>query len=175
LPDCTLTVAQVYTRAAVEIAAQGDEDGAVQSLEFLSCVQDIPNRNTVFHSEFDSNQSFKETAGDAVLNIGRRFFVSTSGFAWLVPGQSRPGDEIYILFGANVPFVIPRDGQRYSFLGECSVLGLMAGEAMEEFPLDRVEDLVLVRIRFKRSKSWSVQHKVLLTRKSSRLAHNCTI
>lgn len=96
----------------------------------------------VFHSEFHSRHLFFPTVGKRFLNIGRRFFVSMFGFAGLAPRQAQPGDEICILFGCNVPLAIRQNGRHYTFVGECSVLGLMKGESMDGLPLDRIEDLV---------------------------------
>ncbi|KAH6680846.1 heterokaryon incompatibility protein-domain-containing protein [Halenospora varia] len=75
---------------------------------------------------------------------GRAFFVSTIGFIGLCPQNTIPGDEIYILLGAATPFVIrvPED-EIVRFVGECLVLGVMHGEALEGRPKKRT--LVVMR------------------------------
>lgn len=75
---------------------------------------------------------------------GRAFFVSTTGFIGLCPKNTIPGDEIYILLGAATPFVIrvPED-KVVRFVGECFVLGVMHGEAVEGRPKQRA--LVIMR------------------------------
>lgn len=43
-------------------------------------------------------------------------------------------DMVVILFGGKVPYVIRELGEgKYSFIGECYVPGLMAGEAVEQW------------------------------------------
>jgi hypothetical protein len=75
---------------------------------------------------------------------GRAFFVSTTGFIGLCPKNTIPGDEIYILLGAATPFVIRvPENKIVGFVGECFVLGVMHGEAVEGRPKQRV--LVIMR------------------------------
>lgn len=38
-------------------------------------------------------------------------------------------DEVYIVLGADVPFVIRQNGPSYTLVGECYVHGLMQGQA----------------------------------------------
>lgn len=75
---------------------------------------------------------------------GRAFFVSTTGFIGLCPKNTIPGDEIFILLGAATPFVIRVPENRIvRFVGECLVLGLMHGEAVEGRP--QQETVVIMR------------------------------
>jgi hypothetical protein len=69
-------------------------------------------------------------------------FVSTSGFMGLVMPEARVGDQIVILCGLEMPFVIRHDveNDHYRLIGECFVLGLMDGEALEDLDECRVED-----------------------------------
>lgn len=73
---------------------------------------------------------------------GRLLFISTSGFMGLVPPKAIPGDEIALIFGANVPFVVRKQSDHYQFIGECYVYGIMDGEALEGLDESTVEDLV---------------------------------
>jgi hypothetical protein len=75
---------------------------------------------------------------------GRRSIVTDLGFVGFAPAASTIGDEICILFGGNVPFVIRKDGQRSRFVGECLVSGLMNGEAICGFDDNQIEEAVLV-------------------------------
>ena len=72
-------------------------------------------------------------------------FVSTTGFMGLVYPDAQPGDEIVILFGLEMPFVVRPDAEpgHYQLIGECFVLGLMEGEAMEGLEDSQVEDVYL--------------------------------
>lgn len=70
---------------------------------------------------------------------GRAFFVATTGFIGLCPKATQPGDVIYIFLGGATPFVVRvLDDGDIRFVGECFVLGLMHGEAVEGRPDERV-------------------------------------
>ena len=62
--------------------------------------------------------------------IGRSFVWSDNGYMCLAPGETRPGDQICILFGGHVLYILRPRGKNWSFVGECYVHGLMDGEAM---------------------------------------------
>lgn len=68
----------------------------------------------------------------------RKPFVSSMGYVGLVPAQSRKGDVVCIVEGANMPFVFRRDGKLYRLVGEAYVYGIMDGEFMESNPLMEV-------------------------------------
>ena len=69
---------------------------------------------------------------------GRAFFVSSTGFIGLCPKNTIPGDEIYILLGAATPFVVRgSENKIVRFIGECLILGVMYGEALEGRPEQR--------------------------------------
>jgi hypothetical protein len=74
---------------------------------------------------------------------GLSFFESTAGLLGVAPSSTQPGDEIAIPLGSRVPFVLRRSQEHNHFLliGECFVVGLMVGEAMEDLDETRVEEL----------------------------------
>lgn len=86
---------------------------------------------------------------DKEEDIGKEFhvqnaklFVTGPGFVGCAPSSARVGDEIAIILGAPMPFVIRRDVEdHYLLIGQCFILGLMNGEAMEGLDEQRVEDL----------------------------------
>lgn len=76
----------------------------------------------------------------------RRFFVTEGGYIGNGPPRVRPGDEIYVLPGGKMPFVLRRgtmgeigssldsDFQsHHKLVGDCYVHGIMDGEAMTDF------------------------------------------
>jgi hypothetical protein len=74
-------------------------------------------------------------AGKQALSAERAFFVSATGFIGLVPANTRFGVRIYVILGADVPYVVRKtetDG-KFTLIGECYVVGLMHGEAMKDF------------------------------------------
>ncbi|KAF4629775.1 hypothetical protein G7Y89_g8367 [Cudoniella acicularis] len=73
------------------------------------------------------------------LALGRQHnrlpFVSSMGYLGLVPAQSKKGDVICIVEGANSPFVFRSCGELYKLVGEAFVYGIMDGEFMASSPL----------------------------------------
>ena len=61
----------------------------------------------------------------------RRLAYSTNGYMALVSHQAKEGDLLYALFGGSVLYVLRPEGERFIFVGECYVHGLMDGEAMQ--------------------------------------------
>lgn len=55
---------------------------------------------------------------------------SAEGMA-LAPQGARSGDEVFVLFGGQVLYVLRDVGGTYRFLGECYVHGLMDGEVLD--------------------------------------------
>ena len=60
-----------------------------------------------------------------------RMFSTGKGYIGLGPKGVRKDDEICVLFGSDVPFVLRRIGQHHAVVGQCFVLGLMDGEAIK--------------------------------------------
>ena len=94
--------------------------------------------------------TYQEAADSAIRAIGascsgRAFFVTGNKYMGLAPSISRPGDEICIIFGCPVPFIIrplevrkpwmdtgEMEQKHYVLIGECYAYGLMDGEALED-------------------------------------------
>jgi hypothetical protein len=67
---------------------------------------------------------------------------SQHGFIGLVPRRAEIADVIYVVHGSQVPLLLRKSGERYIFIGECYVHGIMDGECFD-FCKDTVETLVL--------------------------------
>ncbi len=63
----------------------------------------------------------------------KRFFITQDGRMGIGPEFMKENDDIVILFGAKVPFLVRRLGSRYSLIGECYVAGMMNGEPIEQW------------------------------------------
>ena len=48
----------------------------------------------------------------------------------LLPGNARVGDEVWILSGVKLPFVVRRKGAHYQLVGSCYLHGMMDGQAV---------------------------------------------
>lgn len=60
------------------------------------------------------------------------FFRTEKGYFGLGPLLTRPGeDEVFVLPGMEMPFVMRSKGTHYELVGPCFVMGLMKGEAMD--------------------------------------------
>lgn len=79
----------------------------------------------------------------------QRFFTTYKGYIGL-GGFPQPNDEIWILFGGSVPFILrPYHNDSdyagsYSLIGDCYVHGIMDGEAMEGWEMRDTRDVSLV-------------------------------
>ncbi|KAI0839750.1 heterokaryon incompatibility protein-domain-containing protein [Hypoxylon sp. FL0890] len=72
---------------------------------------------------------FHETFTRVCLH--RRFFVTTGNLMGIGPETMERDDIIVVLFGGEIPYVVRELGEgKHSFIGECYVPGLMAGEAV---------------------------------------------
>ena len=66
----------------------------------------------------------------------RTCFNTASGLRGLGPAAMRPGDSVFVLYGASMPFVIRPEGAAYRLIGECYVHGLMSGQGVPEASAD---------------------------------------
>lgn len=80
----------------------------------------------------------------------RRFATTTKGYMGLVPRGGMLGDEVCVILGAHVPFLVrrvPHDEagtDRYQLLGECYLQGIMNGEVMDSMPESEMREIELV-------------------------------
>lgn len=63
---------------------------------------------------------------------GRAFFRTATGYIGLAPESAEPGDHVCVLLGYQVPVILRKFDDKYMFIGDGFVLGLMDGEAVQE-------------------------------------------
>lgn len=64
------------------------------------------------------------------VSQGRRVILTTGNFLGMGPRSTREGDQVWVLKGTNVPFVLrPLSDGQFSLVGEAYVHGIMYGEA----------------------------------------------
>ena len=74
----------------------------------------------------------------------RRFGVTSKGYMSLFPQTTHIGDEICVISGGHIPFVVRRQsGDDFQLVGECYVHGIMNGEVLHMTELSRA-DMTLV-------------------------------
>lgn len=80
----------------------------------------------------------------------RRFATTKDGFMGLMPRGAMLGDEVCVILGAHVPFLVRRVPHneiginRYHLLGECYLQGIMNGEGMGSMPESEMKEIELV-------------------------------
>jgi hypothetical protein len=72
---------------------------------------------------------FARTAGNVCFD--RRLFITVSGNLGLGPSDALPGDNVSILGGAAMPFILRQGNSSFRLIGECYVDDIMHGEAVE--------------------------------------------
>ncbi len=82
-------------------------------------------------TEFTKQQvkELRRTSTPLHVFSGRTVMVTTSGWMGVVPVEAQVGDLICVVSGQETPYVLRRKaGDRYTFVGECYVHGIMDGE-----------------------------------------------
>ena len=88
---------------------------------------------------------------------GNALFITEDGSLGLGPSNAVPGDEVVILAGSRVPFILRKGSKRgfgfdqtigafrslrdYKVIGDCYVHGIMGGEAVKEFNWEKDYDV----------------------------------
>lgn len=110
-----------------------------------NAARDQPLAEREVGRHLDMMKSFSAFAGAYGPAHGRAFFVSANGFIGWGPQELQEGDSILLLFGGRSPYIARKleDG-RYNFIGICYILGVMHGEALEEYPENKVNDFVFI-------------------------------
>ncbi|KAK2039164.1 HET-domain-containing protein [Colletotrichum somersetense] len=77
------------------------------------------------HSASDDNFQLEK------YSLGRRFFITRRGYMGIGPVDTKAGDSVVVLLGAQVPFVLRGCGlNKYKVVGETYVSGIMKGEVL---------------------------------------------
>ncbi|KAH8589759.1 heterokaryon incompatibility protein-domain-containing protein [Bisporella sp. PMI_857] len=82
--------------------------------------------------EGDQHPTEREYMSISLMNPWFGFCITSQGFMGRVPHGTQPGDVVAVFLGAKVPFVLRkhRSEDRYFFVGECYIHGIMEGEVM---------------------------------------------
>jgi hypothetical protein len=85
-------------------------------------------------------------AAIAYPSTERRYCITKDGRVGQAPADAEPGDEICVILGLVVPFVVRRVADKpdqYTLIGECYIDGYMDDDHLER-PHSRLKDIVLV-------------------------------
>lgn len=69
---------------------------------------------------------------DGIVNAvtwHRRLFTTSRGYMGVASATTEPGDVVCILFGSQMPLVLRKEGELWSFVGQAYIHGIMDGEA----------------------------------------------
>ena len=107
----------------------------------LSCVKSIYPKKKQPWLDPDAITMFLRAASTA--SAGHTFFVTKQGYYGL--GRPRVGDQVFVLHGGVVPFLLRSVGplNYFQLVGDCYLQGIMYGEAMEGWE-EKTQALVLV-------------------------------
>ena len=70
----------------------------------------------------------------------RRFFGTQNGTYGIGPQCMRTGDIVAVLYGGNTPYVLRPKGDKYLFMGQAYVDGIMQGQLVQEIEAGRVHE-----------------------------------
>ncbi|KAK0658022.1 heterokaryon incompatibility protein-domain-containing protein [Cercophora newfieldiana] len=70
--------------------------------------------------------AYSRTLATALLD--RAMFVTEGGRMGLCWPHAKAGDEVWVLYGSKMPFVMRPDGEAYNMVGDCYLQGAMDGE-----------------------------------------------
>lgn len=101
-------------------------------------------RNSLLN-EVDPTDEASHNASDTLTlgpTRGRVFFTTSTGYIGIAPRGTRDGDLVFVVMGADVPFILRPYDDGYELIGEAYVQGIMEGEIiqMEYIP---VQDLMI--------------------------------
>ncbi|KIW34735.1 uncharacterized protein PV07_01493 [Cladophialophora immunda] len=60
----------------------------------------------------------------------RAFFATNTNYVGFGPTCTAPGDQVYLLLGSDVPFILRPAGEKFKLVGACYVHGIMYGEGL---------------------------------------------
>ena len=85
---------------------------------------------------------FPKMAYRFLCHSERRFYTASTGYYGIGPSTTQKGDEVYILYGARVPFIVrnsasSKEGQKHKcdqslLVGWTYIPGYMNGEAVNQ-------------------------------------------
>jgi hypothetical protein len=130
----TLTANQTMPISTVKFGFLSEKDLQDCWQKLMSCLNTTEGDVKIDPSGANSDPTFYGYITRHLLT--HKFCVSSDGTFLLAPFQARVGDVICVLFGCDMPVVLRRpkkrtEENRYVFVGECYMHGIMNGEAVE--------------------------------------------
>ena len=115
-------------RADGEVEAkerEDDQENNAHENQALAHGPKLPSPSSIWELEFRRLS--------LLFSSTRRIFRTHENYLGNGPKNARPGDQVWILAGAKIPFVLrPQENGKYVVLGDAYVHGIMHGEAFEK-------------------------------------------
>jgi len=125
----TVNDSEVYISPETQLRFIPDE---TTLYTYLSQETTILGMYPVAHKYPESAYKAAFMARKAEMKRGHRMFRTPNNYLGMGPISSQVGDEIWVLKGSRVPFILRRKGTgQYQLIGEAYVHGIMHGEAVE--------------------------------------------
>ena len=110
------------------------------SLKEEGRIDDLERLRTEWESEYERLQSLVGTyvkspqfGTDLQRSChGRKIFSTVSGYIGIGDVTLKPGDLVCVFLGGRTAFIVRPVDQKFKFVGECYLHGIMHGEALEE-------------------------------------------
>ncbi|KAM4058414.1 heterokaryon incompatibility protein [Hirsutella rhossiliensis] len=142
------TTAEQY-RLAGSTPEQILRDGSAFLLELLSSHKHPESSQEIIVQlrEFPVGgkpESYTSLASNFCLH--RKFIVTAKDRMGIGPDATRAGDQVFVIFGGGVPYIIRKQERGSLFVGESYIHGLMGGEAVQERQRgELVEEILEIR------------------------------
>lgn len=109
----------------------GDSDG-VQSYKDLNSSRSDEPSVLVGFTKFLDERLIGSRTGQKRCTERWKYAISSNGRKAIVPRRAKPGDQVCIITGFPLPFILrPAEDRTFNILGECYVHGVMHGEAVQ--------------------------------------------
>lgn len=117
----------------------------VMSLDALLLPSERPTTFTTFHRIFAHNLPQITFRGGSHMHHGRSLATTAGKLIGLVPRLTQVDDEIFVLVGGQVLYVLRPVGECFQCIGESYIYGLMDGEALRKLE-DGTAEVDTIRI-----------------------------
>ncbi|KAL1646054.1 hypothetical protein SLS58_003474 [Diplodia intermedia] len=121
------------------------KDEAKTLAKVFDSIADNQEEWSNFQRDFDG-ESMQFASRLSCTGASRRLYSTARGFVGLGPESTKKGDQIWMILGARVPFVLrnnPRPAGSFKMIGETYVHGFMHG-AMRELVGGKVREISIV-------------------------------
>ncbi|KAJ8131733.1 hypothetical protein O1611_g1889 [Lasiodiplodia mahajangana] len=98
-------------------------------LDFRQVGRDVALKNMGLNSDLPMTQEWNLYTSNLFKNIGRKLFLTDTGYVGLGPSHAGVGDAIAVIPGSSVPHILrPLNVSSWTYVGEAYCDGIMDGE-----------------------------------------------